>query len=155
STTVAPTAKSPRESRPAFPYIEADRGRINFKVGQQKKAFTLTEADYSFWQNSENAWGMRLKARPVRTDFNLTATGQIEVSGTWQRAAQLRQTPVQFSMQWEGAQLGQVTKLFSGEDKGWRGTITVSADLAGTPADLTVRSDGSLEDFRRYDILGG
>jgi hypothetical protein len=155
STTVAPTAKSPRESRPAFPYIAADRGRINFKVGQEKKAFTLTEADYSVWQNSENAWGMRLKARPVRTDFNLSDTGQIEVSGTWQRAATLRQTPVQFSMQWEGAQLGQVTKLFSGEDKGWRGTITVSADLAGTPADLTVRSDGSLEDFRRYDILGG
>jgi hypothetical protein len=155
STTVAPTAKSPRESRPAFPYIEADRGRINFKLGQEKKAFTLTEADYAFWQDSENAWGMRLKARPVRTDFNLSDTGQIKVSGTWQRAATLRQTPLQFSMQWDGAQLGQVTKLFSGQDKGWRGTITVSVDLAGTPADLTVRSDGSLEDFRRYDILGG
>lgn len=155
STTVAPTAKSSRESRPGFPYIEADRGRINFKLGPEKKPFALTEADYSFWQDTENTWGMRLKARPVRTDFNLSDTGKINVSGTWQRASSLRQTPVQFSVRWDGAQLGQVTKFFSGRDKGWRGTITVSAELAGTPADLTVHSDGSLEDFRRYDIMGG
>jgi len=154
-TTVAPTAKSVRESRPAFPYIEADRGRINFKLGPEKKPFAFTEADYSFWQDSENAWGMRLKARPIRTDLSLSDTGQLKVSGTWQRAASLRETPVQFSMQWDGAQLGQATKLFSGQDKGWRGTISAAADLTGTPADLSVRSDGSLEDFRRYDIAGG
>lgn len=155
STTVAPTAKSSRESRPGFPYIEADRGRINFKLGPEKKPFALTEADYAFWQDSENAWGMRLKARPVRTDFNLSDTGQIKVNGTWQRASSLRQTPLQFTVQWDGGQLGQVTKFFSGRDRGWRGGITVSADLSGTPADLTVRSDAALEDFRRYDILGG
>jgi hypothetical protein len=155
STTVAPTAKSSHESRPGFPYIEADRGRINFKLGAEKTPFALTEADYSFWQDSENTWGMRLKARPMRTDFNLSDTGKINVSGTWQRASSLRQTPLQFSVRWDGAQLGQVTKFFSGRDKGWRGTITVSADLAGTPGDLIVHSDGSLEDFRRYDILGG
>jgi hypothetical protein len=154
-TAVAPTAKARYESRPAFPYIEADRGRINFKLGPEKKPFAFTEADYSFWQDSENTWGMRLKARPMRTDFNLSDTGQFKVIGTWRRATSLRETPLQFSMQWDGAQLGQATKLFSGQDKGWRGTITVSADLTGTPADLIVRSDGSLDDFRRYDILGG
>lgn len=155
STTVAPTAKGSHELRPAFPYIEADRGRINFKVGPEKKPFALTEADYSFWQDSENAWGMRLKARPVRTDFNLSDTGQIKVNGTWQRASSLRQTPLQFTVQWDGGQLGQVTKFFSGRDRGWRGSVTVSADLSGTPGDLIVRSDAALEDFRRYDILGG
>jgi hypothetical protein len=154
-TTVAPTAKGAGESRPAFPYIEADRGRINFKLGPEKKPFAFTEADYSFWQDSENAWGMRLKARPMRTDLNLTDSGQLQVNGTWKRAVSLRETPVQFSFQWDGAQLGQVTKLFSGQDRGWRGTISVTAELTGTPADLTVQSDGSLEDFRRYDILNG
>jgi AsmA family/AsmA-like C-terminal region len=154
-TAVAPTSKSPTESRPAFPYIEADHGRINFKLGPEKKPFAFTEADYAFWQDSENAWGMRLKARPMRTDFNLSDTGQFQVSGTWLRATTLRETPVRFNLQWEGAQLGQVTKLLSGQDRGWRGTVAVSADLTGRPADLSVRSDGSLEDFRRYDILGG
>src|SRR5207244_12280458 len=34
---VAPTAKVRSETRPGFPYIEADRGRINLKIGQEKK----------------------------------------------------------------------------------------------------------------------
>jgi hypothetical protein len=61
---------------------------------------------------------------------------------------------VQFTAQWEGAQLGQVTKLTLGQDKGWRGAIEVSASLTGTPEDLTVATDASIQNFRRYDIAG-
>ena len=64
------------EARPGFPYIEADHGRINFKFGQEKKPYTLTEANFALWQDSENAWGMRLRAQPMRTDFNLSDTGR-------------------------------------------------------------------------------
>ena len=61
---------------------------------------------------------------------------------------------MQFTVQWEGAQLGQVTKLTLGQDKGWRGGVRLSATLTGTPRDLTVDTEGSIEDFRRYDISG-
>ena len=152
---VAPTAKSRTESRPAFPYIEAVRGRINVKFGTEKKPYALTDADFALWQDSENSWGMRLKAQPVRTDFNLTDTGSLEINGTWQRAASLRETPLQFSLQWNRPQLGQVTKLVYGNDKGWRGSVRLSATLLGSPADLTVGTDASVEDFRRYDIPEG
>jgi hypothetical protein len=152
---IAPTAVKPTASGPAFPYIEADRGRINFKFGAEKKSFALTDADYAIWQDSENAWGMRLKARPMRTDFNLSDTGQVRMTGTWERSASLRNTPVQFSLQWDEGQLGQLTKLLSGEDKGWRGTVRLQANLDGSPADLLVRGDAAVDDFRRYDILGG
>ena len=136
STPVAPTAKTRSEVRPGFPYIEADHGRINFKFGQEKKPYTLTEANFALWQDSENAWGMRLKAQPMRTDFNLSDTGRLEVDGSWQRSANLHETPLQFTLQWEGAQLGQVTKLTLGQDKGWRGAVRLSATLTGTPRDL-------------------
>ena len=123
STPVAPTSKTRREARPGFPYIEADHGRINFKFGQEKKPYSLTEANFALWQDSENTWGMRLKAQPMRTDFNLSDTGLLAVDGSWQRSANLHETPVQFALQWEGAQLGQVTKLTLGQDKGWRGGV--------------------------------
>jgi hypothetical protein len=152
SIALAPTGKLRTESHPAFPYIQADHGRINFKFGREKKPFAVTDAEYAFWQDSENIWGMRLKGQPVRTDFNLSDTGQLKVNGTWQRAATVQETPVIFNLHWDGAQLGQMTKLISGEDRGWRGTVHLSLDLVGTPANLRVRSDGSLEDFRRYDI---
>lgn len=151
-TPVAPTAKAKSEARPGFPYIEADRGRINFKSGPEKKPYTLTDANFAIWQDSENAWGVRLKAQPMRTDFNLSDTGVFEVEGSWQRSENLRETPVQFTMQWDGAQLGQVTKLTWGQDKGWRGGIRLSAALDGTPNNLKVDAEASIQDFRRYDI---
>jgi hypothetical protein len=154
STPVAPTSKTRREARPGFPYIEADHGRINFKFGQEKKPYSLTEANFALWQDSENTWGMRLKAQPMRTDFNLSDTGLLAVDGSWQRSANLHETPVEFALQWEGAQLGQVTKLTLGQDKGWRGGVRISAKLTGTPKALTVDTEGSIEDFHRYDISG-
>jgi hypothetical protein len=154
STSVAPTAKTRSEVRPAFPYIEADNGRINLKLGQEKKPYTLTEANLALWQASENAWGVRLKAQPMRTDFNLSDTGVLEVDGSWQRSANLHETPVNFKLQWEGAQLGQVTKLALGQDKGWRGAVRLAATITGTPKDLTLDSEGLIEGFRRYDISG-
>jgi AsmA-like C-terminal region/AsmA family len=151
-TPVAPTAKARNEMRPGFPYIEADHGRINFKFGPEKKPYTLTEANFALWQDSENAWGVRLKAQPMRTDFNLSDTGLLEVEGSWQRAAKLHETPLQFTVQWEGGQLGQVTKLTLGQDKGWRGAVGLSASLTGTPEDLMVATEATIQDFRRYDI---
>ncbi|MGO9085637.1 MAG: AsmA family protein [Candidatus Sulfotelmatobacter sp.] len=154
-TPLAPTAKAKTEPRPGFPYIEATSARINFKNGQEKKPYALTNADFSLWQDSENAWGVRLQAQPVRTDLNLNDTGVLRVNGNWQRAAALRDTPLQFTLEWSRAQLGQLTKLFTGSDLGWRGGLQLDATFVGTPAKLAITSDASIQDFRRYDITSG
>lgn len=151
---VAPTGKSASERRPAFPYLEAGHARINFKIGQAKKSYALTDADVALWQDSENSWGARMKAQPVRTDFNLTDTGLLELNATWQRAPTLHQTPLQVTVQWEKGQLGQITKLLSGKDRGWRGGVTLAASLSGTPEALLIKSAIRVDEFHRYDILG-
>jgi AsmA protein len=107
------------------------------------------------WQESENSWGMRLKANPIRTDANLTDSGVINVSGMWQRSQVFHETPVQFSFEWKQAQLGQVSRLIYGNDKGWRGTVALNGALAGTPEKLRLSADASIDDFRRYSVLGG
>jgi hypothetical protein len=152
---VAPTGKAKTEPRPGFPYIEASNGRINFKLGQEKKAFALTDADFSVWQDSENTWSMRLKAQPTRTNSNLSDTGILRAEGSWKRSATLAETPVSFNLQWENAQLGQFTKLATGYDRGWRGSILLTAAISGTPVDLSVNAGASIQDFRRYDIAAG
>jgi len=154
-TPLAPTAKAKSEPRPGFPYIEATSARINFKNGPEKRPFALTSADFSLWQDSENTWGVRLEAQPVRADLNLNDTGVLRANGKWQRAALLRDTPVEFSLEWSRGQLGQLTKLFTGSDQGWRGDVQVDAMLAGTPAKLDITSNASIQDFRRYDIPSG
>jgi uncharacterized protein involved in outer membrane biogenesis len=154
-TPAAPTARTRPEARPRFPYIEADNARINLKLGQEKKSFALDEADFGLWLESEDEWGMRLEARPVRTDANLADTGTVKVSGTFQRAAQPGQTPLNLRFSLEKAQLGQLSQLIYGRDRGWRGALDLSGSLAGSPADLTVTADARLVGFRRYDIASG
>jgi uncharacterized protein involved in outer membrane biogenesis len=151
-TPMAPTAKTRSERRPGFPYIEGSSARINFKSGAEKKPYSLTNADFSLWQDSENSWGVRLKAQPVRTDLNLSDTGLLQMNGTWQRAERFHDTPLQFNLEWMRAQLGQVTKFFTGNDKGWRGAIQLDVAMTGTPANLQITSTASIDDFRRYDL---
>ena len=154
-TPLAPTGKSKSEPRPAFPYIEGTSARINFKSGFEKKPYALTSADFALWQESENAWGVRLKAQPFRADLNLNDIGLLQVNGTWQRAETLRDTPLHFDLEWNRAQLGQVSKFLTGNDKGWRGEIRIDATLTGSPAKLKITSAASVDDFRRYDITNG
>jgi hypothetical protein len=152
---LAPTAKTKTERRQEFPYIQATSARINLKSGFEKKPYALTNADFSLWQDSENAWGVRLKAQPLRTDLNLNDTGVLQVNGTWQRAAVFRQTPMDFRLEWSRGQLGQLSKFFLGSDQGWRGGVQLDVAMKGTPAALQITSDASVQDFRRYDITSG
>lgn len=148
----APTSLRLAESRPRFPYIEAEGGRINFKFGQEKKVFFLQDADFALWLASENQWSMRLSARPVRSDANLGDTGQLTLNGSFQRSPDLRTTPLKLDAVWENAQLGQLTHLVYGRDRGWRGAITAHATASGSPAVLSFTVDARAADFRRYDI---
>ncbi len=149
----APTANHKPEARPRFPYIEADNGRINFKVGAEKKVFCFTDADFALWLEAENKWSLRLEARPVRTDANLSDTGRLKLTGWFERAPSVHETPFRLNLDLEGAQLGQLSRLAYGRDRGWRGTLDLSARLEGTPASFSVRSDSTLDGFRRYDIF--
>ena len=91
----------------------------------------------------------------MRTDLNLSDMGLLQVDGTWQRAQAFRDTPLQFSVEWSRAQLGQASKLLTGNDKGWRGTIQLDVAVSGSPANLKISSRASMDDFRRYDITSG
>jgi hypothetical protein len=148
----APTALTKAEARPRFPYIQIDGGRINFKIGQEKKVHVLTDADFTLWLASEDEWAFHLVARPIRTDFNLNDTGILKVTGRFRRARNLRDTPFDVSVVIDNAQLGALTTLLYGRDRGWRGTFVADAHLTGTPMALDITTQASVRDFRRYDI---
>jgi hypothetical protein len=154
-TQAAPTATRLSISRPRFPYIEATNGRINFKYGLRKSVFSFTDADFALWSPAENQWRMRLEARPVRTDMPVTDTGTVKAEATVQRAELLRDAPMTASVTWERVQLGNLTRLIEGEDRGWRGALDMSAQLSGSPAALHFTTSAELRDFRRFDISTG
>ena len=154
-TPVAPTTLRRAEERKRFPYIESNGGRVNLKLGQEKTVWALTDADFALWLEREDEWNLRLAARAIRTDANLQDTGTVKVSGTVRRAASLSETPVDLKASLVGAQLGQLSTLLYGRDRGWRGTVNATIALKGAPTSLAVQGDASVEDFRRYDIVTG
>lgn len=151
-TEAAPTAAPVMAGRTRFPYIEASNGRINFKHGLEKSAFSLTEADFTLFSSAEGQWNMRLAARPVRTDMPVTDTGTIKAEATIERAPLLKDAPLKASVTWEHVQLGNLTRLIYGEDRGWRGQLETSAQLSGTPAELHFSTAARLRELRRYDV---
>lgn len=150
----APTSEKRTQAAPRFPYIEASDARVNFKFGQTKQAFALIETDFSLWLASENHWEMRLKARPMRTDASLGDTGTLRAEASVVRPHNeaIEDLPLKANLRWDNAQLGQLTWLLTGADRGWRGDVDLRGDIEGTPRALRVRARASLDGFRRYDI---
>jgi hypothetical protein len=151
-TPTAPTGKPRPESRSRFPYIEASSGRINFKVGEEKKVWALVDADFALWLASEDEWRTRLLARPMRTDTNLGDTGTIRVNGSIQRTAHIDDSNFKFRLTLQDAQLGQLSTLVYGHDRGWRGGISATVDVGGTAPQVAMAMTASVDQFRRYDI---
>ncbi|KAA6461056.1 AsmA family protein [Acidobacteria bacterium AB60] len=134
-----PTRETGRSS--AYPYMEATNSRINIKNGAEKLPYSLVSADASLWQD-EGVWHVRLKAQPARTDvvLDLGDTGIVRAEGTLHSAPDLDQMPLHVDLQWNDAQVGQLSRLLLGSDEGWRGDLRGEFHLDGTPAAAQVKS---------------
>jgi hypothetical protein len=117
-----------------LPYLEATNSRINIKNGAEKLPFSLVSTDLSFWQEEPGDWRIRLRGQPARTDvsLDLADTGEVRLEARVHRAAELRQMPVHLDLEWREAQLGQLTRLLTGSDPGWRGDLTGELQMEGT-----------------------
>ena len=134
-TAAAQTASTSSARRVApLPYLEATDSRINFKNGVEKLPFSLVNADLSLWQENPGEWRIRLRGQPARTDvsLHLEETGVVRIEASILRAAALRQMPLHLDLDWREAQLGQLARLVTGSDPGWRGDLTGELHLDGT-----------------------
>ncbi len=121
--------------RVPLPSLEATNSRINFKDGAEKLPFSLVNTDLSFWQESPGVWRVRLRGQPARTDvsLDLADTGIVRLEATLGRAPRLLDMPVHLDLDWRQAQLGQLSRLVTGSDAGWRGDLTGNVHVEGTP----------------------
>lgn len=149
----APTAQRKAGPAPRFPYIEATGARLNFKLGEEKIPLSFTDAEFALWLPSPQEWRLRLQARPVRTDTNVSGTGTIQLEGTLGRAASLGQVPIRLQGEWRDAPLGGASWVLFGRDAGWRGSMTLSANVQGTVGDSAVEAKFIATDARRADFI--
>jgi hypothetical protein len=150
-------AKRSAGSGPQFPYLEVTEGRVNFKRGVEKLPLSFTNADFALWLETPNEWRLRFRAEPVRTDLNAPYTGEVRVEGSVRRAdppgAGLVASGVNLTGEWRDAPLGQLSRLVSGNDPGWRGDTTLEFGVKGTVGEAEVTTDLRLAGLRRDDFV--
>ncbi len=149
----APTAQKKAGSTPRFPYIEATGARLNIKLGHEKIPLSFTDAEFALWLPSPEQWHLRLKADPARTDTVVAGAGTIQIEGTLGRASSLRQVPIHLQGEWRDAPLGGASRVLLGRDAGWRGNMTLSANIQGTVGASSVEAKLSAENARRADFV--
>lgn len=152
--TKASTANAGQKHVPPFPYIAATNSRVNFKNGAEKLPFSLVNSDLSFWQQDPGTWRIRLRGQPARTDVSLELgdTGIMEIEASAQRAPELREMPIHLNLDWRDAQLGQLTRLGTGSDAGWRGDLRGDVHLDGTAASAKVTTRLRATDVHRAEF---
>ncbi len=132
-----------QQDRTPLPYLEATNSRINIKDGAEKLPFSLVDTDLTFWQENPGEWRIRLRGQPARTDvvLDMGDTGIVRLEASVRSAPALHLVPVHADLDWNEAQLGQLSRLVLGSDPGWRGDLTGEAHLDGTPeaAHITAR----------------
>ena len=149
----APTAQKNAGAAPRFPYIEATGARLNFKLDHEKSPFSLTEADFALWLPDPQQGHLRIKARPTRTDTNVSDTGIIQLEGTLGRAASLGQVPISLRGEWRNVPLGQASLIVFGRDAGLRGDMILSANAQGTVSKSAIQTRLQLTGARRADFV--
>jgi AsmA protein len=148
-----PTSQSSAGPAPRFPYIEATGGRVNLKLGDEKQPFSLLDADFALWLPTPESWHVRLEGKPTRTDTNASDTGTVTLEGKLERAAKMGDVPVELRATWHNAPLGEASKLMTGADAGWRGTLRVDASLIGALNSAKLSTQIQLNDLRRADFV--
>jgi hypothetical protein len=125
-----------------LPYLKATNSRINIKDGAEKLPFSLINTDFELWQESPGQWHIRLRGQPARTDVSLFQedTGVVRLEASVGRAPALRDMPIHLDLDWRQAQLGQLARLVTGSDPGWRGDLTGEVHVDGTANTAEIRA---------------
>ena len=134
----------PQKSAPSthrLEIIEFDEGRINFKMGDEKKPFAFINVSGSVEQVSAGRWRLRLEAEPWRSGVPLQSTGTLQVVGDV-AGTSARLQPAEIQVHWGKVSLADLFRLITGNDSGVRGEFALDGKASvGTepiPADTGV-----------------
>lgn len=104
--------------------IEFDEGRINFKMGDEKRAFAFINVSGSVEQVAPGRWHLQLEAEPWRSGVQLQSTGTLQVVGDV-AGTSARLQPAEIQVHWAKVSLADLFRLVTGNDSGVRGELAL------------------------------
>lgn len=119
----------PAETANHLQKIDFDDGRINFKLGDEKRPFAFRSVSGSVEQVSPGRWQLQLEAEPWRSGIELQATGLLHVRGDVAGTSS-RLQPAQIRIHWDRVSLADLSRLIMGTDSGVRGELAMDGQAS-------------------------
>ena len=135
----------------AIPELHVRSGRINFKFGDTKSVFYLTNTDLDIAPPSHGAaWNVEFTGEPARTDKPAHGFGQLTARGRWTQAGPGR---LDLDVRLEKSAISEIVALLHGFDAGIHGTVAARMHLAGPLYDIRITGNLDVQDVHRWDRM--
>jgi hypothetical protein len=140
----------------AIPELHVRSGRINFKFGDTKSVFYLTDTDLDIAPPGLNggqgaaAWNVQFTGAPARPDKPAHGFGEIVARGRWTQAGAGR---LDLDVRLEKSAIGEIVALLHGFDAGVHGTVAARMRLAGPLDDIRISGNMDIEGVHRWDRM--
>jgi hypothetical protein len=133
--------------------LEVEDGRVNFKLGENKKPFAITDlrAQLSF-DPANHHLRFRLVGSPIRTDRSLPTPGAVEVTGEWTPGMDLR-GPLSAVVRTREALVYDWAPLVSGRNTGLYGVMDAELRVTGSIRTLNLEGSGRLSELHRWEQI--
>jgi len=145
----------PRSSAPhrhAIPDIQIRGGRIDFKFGDTKSVFYISDADVDVYANENGDVVIRFSGAPARTDQASQTFGELTARGLLQTGAN-GEDQLSMGVHLDRTAISELTRLFHGSDIGVHGFVLANAKLAGPLSKIAITGDLNISDVHRWDLM--
>jgi hypothetical protein len=131
--------------------IHIRNSRVNFKFGDTKSVFYLTDTDLDISPPRPGAtgWNVKCSARPARTDRSALGLGSFRLEGRWYVAPER----LDLDLTVERTELGEWNALFRGQTGNVHGTVTSTLHIGGPIDNVGIEGRIAVEDVHRWDLM--
>jgi hypothetical protein len=151
SASASATVPSSSVAAVRFGRIDVTSGRVNFKRGDEKLPFALTDVNGYIEPDRSGRWTLNLEAVPARAAVLLQQAGTIRVSGhVGGTSSRLR--PAVLDLAWDDASLSDLLHLAHGYDFGVRGDLGLVVHAETEGDNWVLQSRAELRRLHRWDF---
>jgi hypothetical protein len=136
----------------AVPDIQIRGGRLNFKFGDTKSVFYISDADVDIYPNEGRDLVIRFSGAPARTDRGSATFGQLTARGLLHAGAD-GEDQLSMGLHLERTAISELVRLFNARDLGVHGFATAEAKLAGPLGKVDVTGSLNINDIHRWDLM--
>lgn len=145
-------SRSGTARRSNVPDIQIRGGRIDFKFGDTKSVFYISDADVDVYPNENGEVVIRFSGAPARTDQASQSFGELSARGLL-RPSSKGESELSMGVHLDRTPISEITRLFHGSDVGVHGYVLANARLAGPLSKLAITGDLNVSDVHRWDLM--